>query len=677
MRPSPDHPCPAGLRLVLIAFSALTLLAAPAPAAAQPQLPRPMGWKPVSPEELALASPRVDPQADAEALLWDVRVYDQVSGQDRDTPQTVFENYLRVKIFTERGKDAHATVDLPYVSSIRVTDVAARTIRPDGSIVELKRSDVFTRTVVKANDLKVKAVSFALPAIAVGAIIEYRWRETHDDSLSMNLLLPFSREIPVHLVRYSIRPLPEAEDFRLLLHAFNGNFSPLEPQRDGFSMTSLTNVRARRDEPYPSPALDHQPWLFLTYSQHRSETVGAYWTRMSTLLFDLYAERAKGSDELRRAALEATSGATDPRAQVAALVRAAQARVARVDLMATPIEMARAAKPNKTAGEAFKRGQGTADDLIVVLMAMAKAVGLDARVVATPDRSEMFYKFDSRLLYMARDRIVAIRVADDWIFAEPANELSKTGALRWYQEWQPVMITDPKAPIFTRTPVTPAADSGRRRTATLKLLEDGTLQGDVEVTFAGHYDQRLKRQEMPESDDERAASLREAYAKRLPGAELTDIRIEHVTDAEKPYTTRFTIRIPGYAQKTGSRLFLQPAVFQKGLDPVFPSETREQDVYFPFGWTEKDTISIAIPDDYEIEAPTRPAPIASTAGRHQIALNSTDSWRTLQVKRTFVVGLSDALLVKHETYAALKQFFDLVQQKDAHTIALRKKVSTP
>lgn len=657
------------LATVLILLSAASIALTPARATAQP---RPLTWKPVTPADLAVTTPVVDPKADAEALLWEVRVFDELPSSNVD-PQTVFENYLRVKIFTERGKDGHATVDLPYLPDVEINNVAARTIAPDGTITELKRSDIYQRTVLKTNDVKVKAVSFAVPAIAVGSVVEYHWREVHRDSMAMNLVLPFSRDIPVRLVRYYIRPFPDTGGYKLMAQPFNAEFSPLEPQPDGFSMTTLTNVPAHRDEPYPVPELETQPWLLLNYTDNLAQSVESYWTKIAKAWWDFYAERMKGSDELQRAARDSIKGITDPREQVAALVRVTQARIARVDLPSTPPELARAAKNNKTAGDAFKRGQGTAGDQLVVFLALAKAAGLDARPAAAGNRSQLFFKFDRLMAHMAGEHIAAVNLAGAWHFVEPANRMSTSGELFWFQEWEPVLVLDPKKPILTRTPLTPASATVRRRTAALKLSEDGTLEGDVEVAFTGHYGQRMKRDDEQDTVEERAAAVREAYTKRMTGAEISDVVVENVTDPTKPYINRFKLRVPGFAQTTGSRMFVQLAALQKGIEPVFASETRTQDVYFPFGWTEEDTLSIALPDGWRIEAPTRPAALNGGVGRHQIALESTDAWRTMRVKRTFVYGETETLIVTRASYPALKKFFDLVQQKDAHTVVLVKK----
>src|SRR5690349_1008562 len=119
-------------------------------------------WKPVDPADLALKSPRVEKDADAEALFWEVWVMDELQGSD---PHTVLTHYVRMKIFTDRGREKHSTIDLPFFGKTRIDNIAGRTIKPDGSILELKKDAVFERMLAKAGGLKVKSRSFAMPGV--------------------------------------------------------------------------------------------------------------------------------------------------------------------------------------------------------------------------------------------------------------------------------------------------------------------------------------------------------------------------------------------------------------------------------------------------------------------------------------------------------------------------------
>ncbi len=99
-------------------------------------------WRPVTPQELAMKTPVVEPDADAEAIFWEVKLDDSSDDLKRI-------NYIRVKIFNERGREKFSKVDIPFLKGLKVKDVAARVIKPDGSIVELKKDDIFEREITQ------------------------------------------------------------------------------------------------------------------------------------------------------------------------------------------------------------------------------------------------------------------------------------------------------------------------------------------------------------------------------------------------------------------------------------------------------------------------------------------------------------------------------------------------
>src|SRR6476620_3371425 len=107
-------------------------------------------WRPVDAADLALKAAVVEPNADSEAIFWDFRV-DDVGESD-----LVLSHYVRIKIFNERGREKYSKIDIPYVNGVKIKDVAARTIKPDGSIVELAKDDIIEKVVVKASGLKLR-----------------------------------------------------------------------------------------------------------------------------------------------------------------------------------------------------------------------------------------------------------------------------------------------------------------------------------------------------------------------------------------------------------------------------------------------------------------------------------------------------------------------------------------
>src|SRR5262249_37415816 len=150
----------------------------------------------------------VQKDADAEVIFWEARVVDEIQENiDSVYPRTVINHYLRIKIFNERGKDSQSKIDIPYGPDVEIKDLAARTIKPDGSIVEVQKKEIFDRTIVKQGGQKIRAKSFAMPAVEPGSIIEYRYREVRNNSFSFYERLDFQRDIPVQSVKYSMMPL--------------------------------------------------------------------------------------------------------------------------------------------------------------------------------------------------------------------------------------------------------------------------------------------------------------------------------------------------------------------------------------------------------------------------------------------------------------------------------------
>ena len=203
-----------------------------------------------------MTAPLVEKDADAEAIFWEVRVSYEDSGGD---PGTVLNHYVRIKIFNERGRESQSKVEIPAVKfrgrNVKIKDIAARTIKPDGSIVELKKEDVFERDVMKANGIKVKAMTFAMPGVEAGSVIEYRWREVRE-GISGYERFQFSRDIPVQQVKYWIKPYKhalvndEGKAVGLRAQTFQtGSRGAFIKEKDGSYSMTLSKVAAFREEP--------------------------------------------------------------------------------------------------------------------------------------------------------------------------------------------------------------------------------------------------------------------------------------------------------------------------------------------------------------------------------------------------------------------------------------------
>jgi hypothetical protein len=631
-------------------------------------------WKPIDPAQLALKNAAVEKEADAEGLFWEVRIDDNPEGD------LIFNHYIRVKVFTDRGRESQSKIDIPFGNfsgnEVKIKDIAARTIKPDGSIVELKKEDIFERTIVKGNGVKVKARSFAMPAVEPGCIIEYRWREVRVNSDANYIRLQFQRDIPVQRVQYLIKPMSYvgANFHSITLHGIS---TPWVKDKGGFYSTTMTDVPALHEESSMPPEDQVRTWMLVYYQRAISEQRDPqkYWLETGKTFYNENKSLIKPNDEVKQMAASLTADAKSETEKLERLFDFCRNKIKNTSNDAsglTPEERAKL-KDNKSPSDTLKRGMGSGGDIDLLFAALANASGFDARIVLAPDRGDMFFDKSIPNSYFIDPQNIAVKVEGNWKFFNPGYNYIPFGMLRWQEEGQESLITDPEQPVWVTTPMSPPDKSLVKRTARLKLTDDGTLEGDVRIEFTGHFAIERKEDMDDNSEGEREGMLKEEINDQMSAAEITAIKIENVTDNVKPLVYSYHVRFPNYAQRTGKRLFLQPAFFQHGLDPMFATTGRRHPIYFHYPWSEDDKVEIDLPKGYALDNADAPAPFGSGAiSEYKVTLAATSDGSLLIYKRNFFFGGKNSVLYPVEAYGQIKNYFDTLHKQDGHSIALKQ-----
>jgi hypothetical protein len=642
----------------------LTTLSAPAQAQIQ-------DWKPIDPAHVELKAPVVEKDADAEALFWQVYYKDEFDGS---SAHKVFSHYIRIKIFSQRGVENHGKVDIVYSNRGDVRNIAARTIKPDGSIVEMKKDAIFDREIVRLSGLKLKAKSFALPAVEPGAIVEYRWIEQRPFA-SYYTRLQLQREFPVQAVKYYIKPMSEMQTalgMGMRSISFHCPNVPFVKERDGYYSVSFNNMSAFHEEPRMPPEDQVRPWMLLYYSNKDKIVPEKFWKDHGKAVFEESKGAMKVNDDVRRAAVEAIGDATAPEQKLERLVAFCRTKIKNIhdDTTVMSEQERKKLKENRSPADTLKRGYGDSQNIDMLFAALATAAGFEARLIRLSDRSDIFFDPNIPDDYFLGVGDVAVKVGADWKFIDPSSNYVPFGMLRWQQEGMQALLADPKDPVFVMTPVSPAESSMEKRTAKLRLSEDGTLEGEARIEYTGHMAVDKKEDYDEESPAEREKRLHAALTKRISNAEITEVKFENVTDPFKPLVISYKVRAQGYAERTGKRLFLQPGFFKKGVGLLFPTSERKHDVYFNYPWAEDDDITIELPAGYLLDNADAPGDLVfGEVGHCKFKLGVTQDQRTLSYKRQFRFT---GMLFPRDTYTNLKRVFDSVHQVDNHTITLKQ-----
>ena len=426
-------------------------------------------------------------------------------------------------------------------------------------------------------------------------------------------------------------------------------------------------------------------WVLVYYTEDRKLTPDKYWKDFGKRVHEVVKPLMKPNDDVRAAATAAIGDATTPEQKLERLYEYCRTKIRNSSNDASGLtgEERDKLKTNKSPSDTLKRGVGDGSDIDLLFASMATAAGFDARVALTAERSKIFFDPTFTDPYFLRPSSIAVRVGDAWRFFNPGYNYLPPGMLRWQEEGTATLVTDPKEAQFVTTPITGPQQSLEKRTARFRLDEDGTLEGDVRIEFTGQAGVEMKEYNDEDSPAEREETLRNRIKGRMSTAELSDIKIENVTDSVKPFVYAYHVRVPGYAQRTGKRLFLQPAFFQHGLGPLFPTSGRKNDIYFNYPWSEEDDIEIELPRGYALDNAEAPAKFgANELSQYEPRMSITTDGRTLVYQRKFFFGGvkgGSGMIAPFpvNTYAQLKRYFDELHKQDNHTIAIKQGAATP
>lgn len=621
-------------------------------------------WRPITPEELQMTKPKVDPDADAEAIFWEVRL------DDKNYSKLSYSHYVRVKIFTERGREKFAKMDIPFMKGKKVEKVAARVIRPDGTIIELKPGDIFEREIAKAGKARVLAKSFAVPGIEPGVIVEYQYSEILKEDSASGERLIFQRDIPMQRVSYYVRPYGNS---KISFHSYNMDDTRFVDDKKGFQVGTMTNVPAFKEEPYMPPDDEVKKWVYLRYS----DPLGTFlqWPSLSVRWQEGLKQLAKPNKEIKAKAAELTAGIASDEEKLRKIYNFIQKDMKNIAFDPSMTDEAIEKLKIKDADDAFRRGMGSSFHLDMLFASLAKAAGFDTNVILASDRGDIFFDREkypfTNFVQMSG---VAVKLSTGWRYFDPCSPYMPFGSLPWNRENVQAMIVGEEGYSWRTIPLSTYERSPVVRTAKLILSVDGTLQGSVRMEYDGHQAIARRRDQFRDSQAKREEILKDEIKARISTAEVSDLVIENFEDSSKPLVYSFKVKIPNYAQKAGKRLILQPGFFEYGNSAVFSASERIHSIYFPYPWAEKDSVEIKLPAGFALDNAETPLPVedGQKIGSLKVTMGIDKVNNVLSYQRAFHFGGGPNVLFPASSYPVIKKMFDYFHEADSHSVSVRE-----
>lgn len=623
-------------------------------------------WLPVSPEELKMTSEPKAPGAPA------IILYRQIDRDDSDARTPHEYNYVREKIFTEEGRK-YADVEIPFFKgSENVVGIKARTIRPDGSIVNFD-GKVYEKEIVKARGVKFLAKTFTLSDVQPGSIIEYHYTVDFAENYVFNSHWILSEELFTKLGKYSCKPYGQ---FALQWSWPNGLPQGTEPpQKQTDAKGDFIRMEARdipafqvEDDMPPENATKFVVDFIYTEGDVERDPE-KYWKKRGKKLYD-QAESFAGK---RKAMEQAVSEIVSPNDSQEAKLHKIYARVQQ--LRNTSFEREKTEQEQKREKEKeinnvedlWKRGYGNGYQVTWLFLGLARAAGFDASPVMISTRDDHFLRKNLMNGRDLRTNVVVVKLDGKDKYFDPGSAFMPFGLLPWSETDTPGLKLDKDGGTWVTTSLPDSSDSQIVRKADLKMNSEGTLEGKLTVTFTG-LEAAWRRFEERNEDEAHRKKFLEDYVKEAVPATI-DVDLTNKPDwasSSPNFVAEYNLKVPGWVSGAGKRALLPVGLFSAPEKHMYEHSTRVHPLYFQFMYQKADDVQIELPQGWQVSS--LPQPVNQDAKLIVYNLKTENKNGTLHLERHLTV---DLITLDQKYYPTLRNFYQMVKNSDEQQIVLQ------
>src|SRR5947209_3898204 len=212
----------------------------------------------------------------------------------------------RIKILNEKGIK-YADVELVPPLNFSITDLKARTIHPDGKIIEFS-GKAFEKTVIKGKGIKILARTFTLPDVTVGSMIEYRYRWIPPENSFLTNEWIVQHDLYTVKEYFRMKPYQglmtsssgEGPAQISVVYKLPGNLLP-KVKGDEYQMEA-ENIPAFEEEEYMPPAETYKPHVRFFYELKKPDSIDKFWADLGKGLYNRVQHFTGNSNEVKQAA---------------------------------------------------------------------------------------------------------------------------------------------------------------------------------------------------------------------------------------------------------------------------------------------------------------------------------------------------------------------------------------
>ena len=578
--------------------------------------------------------------------------------------------YVRIKIFRDEGRK-WADVQLPFAPDAwEIKDLRARTIRPDGSIVDFK-GQVFDELVVKARGFKIRMKRFSLQDVQPGSVVEYIYRRQYRASVSTPDEWTVQSDLYTRLGVFTFRPYLGFSAVLWREHGLPPGLAP-QKQKDGSFRLEIHNLPGVENEDLMPPERLVRARVGFFYRHTLvpgNPTAAEYWKQLGKDWNKVFEQFMSKKHTLEEVAAQTIRPGDPPEIKLRGLYARAQ-QIKNLDYeaeqSARPLNHENL-QPNETVEDVINHGYGTSRQINDVFIGLSRAAGFESSLVYYASRDDDFFAPNLQDPGQLNADMVAVHLGSQDLYLDPGDPYYPFGLLPWFGSEVQGMRLTPEGGVIMTTAAPLSADAILSRHSDLQLAADGLVSGKLQIDFSGQRACVIREEDREKTESDRQKDLHDDIKSWLPDNSTIDIAaVTGWGNNSVPLHVEGTLQIPGFATVATNRILFPVTIFREPQAHVFHSGTRMNPIYFPYPYQNQDEISFSLPPGFTVEAlpPMQKTPKSLV----EFDLAATQNGASIQVHRRLVV---DAYSFPVTAYPSLRTFFQTAGSADEQQIVLR------
>jgi|GEM_PF-3557221 len=574
-------------------------------------------------------------------------------------------------------KAEHILTKSIYLDDSRaLTEFNARTIKPDGTIIELTSDDLI-RTQLKEEYVEFsddESVKFTFAGVEPGAILEVSYEVSIFDSFDLNDRWFLQSSLPKLYVRYSVQ-IPTI----YLRYNFNWNYSAMNfelprPEVQG----DLVNQQSRKDqnntyfwEIRNVEALEYEPDMPPYDDIAKYVTLGIQrdnWNELTQIYWSIIQDRfdSNNNPEIKRLAKSIVGDASTELEKIEKIYNYTQQNFRYV-----AISIGESGYTPHFYSDIINKKYGDCKDMTVLNVVMLKALGIDAypALVKTKGEGNVY----PHVIDLDFNHMVAMVKSEDgntyWLDATgsscPVDEIYSS-----IEGTKALVLKEDGNSYFTDIPESKSRDNLLSREITINVKPDGNIEGHAKLILKGNQNLAFRSSFKDATESDMKKMVESYINSNTPDVEISNITYDNPAEIKKDISIEFDYKTDGYGIISNDLVLINPFIFSIDSDlDRYRDEKRNYPVVFDAPYEYYDEIKVIFPDD-KLEFASKDKNLKEEFPFGKVTSYSRQKGNEVTFERRVAM---DATYIGNSEYPTFRDYLKSINKANRNNLALKIK----